>query len=105
MLGLRGDPRRLRGPDIAFVSEQKLLEHSDPSPRFARFAPNLAVEIDLTTGRKPGGLQRVRDYLESGVRLVWVRVRANAAPLKLLRDVDGAMKLVEISAFVRTRPH
>jgi Uma2 family endonuclease len=71
VLGLRRDPRRLRGPDIAFVSGKKLLEHGDPGEHFARFVPDLAIEIDIAGGRKPGGLQRIRDYVESGVPLTW----------------------------------
>lgn len=71
VLGLKRDPRRLRGPDVAYVSEAKLREHGDPGDHFARFVPDLAIEIDLSSGRKPGGLQRIRDYLEAGVPLVW----------------------------------
>jgi Uma2 family endonuclease len=75
VLGLARDPTRLRGPDVAFVSEAKLREHFDPERdfgRFGRFVPDLAVEIDLSGGRKPGGRQRIREYLEAGVPLVWV---------------------------------
>ncbi len=71
VLRLARDPRRLRGPDIAYLSEARLLEYGDPGPRFARFHPDLVIEIDLSSGRKPGGQQRIRDYLEAGVPLVW----------------------------------
>jgi Uma2 family endonuclease len=71
VLGLQRDPRRMRGPDIAFVSQKKLDQHGPADARFGRFAPDLAIEIDLASGRKPGGLQRIRDYLEAGVPLVW----------------------------------
>ena len=71
VLGLPSDPRRLRGPDVAFVSEETLRHHGNPGFRFARFVPELAVEVDIASGRKPGGQQRIRDYLEAGVRLVW----------------------------------
>lgn len=71
VLDLKRDPGRLRGPDVAYVSEAKLRVHGDPGEHFARFVPDLAIEIDLSSGRKPGGLQRIRDYLEAGVPLVW----------------------------------
>lgn len=80
VLGLRRDPRRLRGPDVAFVSGRKLLEHGDPGLGFGHYAPDLAVEVELRSGRKPGGMQRVRDYLEAGVALVWaIHPRRRAA--------------------------
>jgi Uma2 family endonuclease len=71
VLGLQRDPERMRGPDIAYVTEDSLRRHGDPGPRLAHFAPDLAIEIDVHGPRKQGGLQRVRDYLEAGVRLVW----------------------------------
>jgi Uma2 family endonuclease len=71
VLGLRRDPRRLRSPDVSFVGQKKLAEHGEADERFARFVPDLAIEIDLTSDRKPGGIQRIRDYLESGVPLIW----------------------------------
>lgn len=80
VLGLRRDPRRLRGPDVAFVSPRKLGEHGPAGFGFGHYAPDLAVEVELSSGRKPGGLQRVRDYLEAGVALVWaIHVRRRAA--------------------------
>jgi Uma2 family endonuclease len=74
VLALTRDPTRLRGPDVAFIGQAKLREHYDPERdfgRFGRFVPDLAVEIDLASSRKPGGRQRIRDYLEAGVPLVW----------------------------------
>jgi Uma2 family endonuclease len=70
VLGLRRDPERMRGPDVAYLGSDRT-EAIDPE-RLFRGVPDLAVEIDLSSGRKPGGQQRVVDYLEAGVRLVWV---------------------------------
>ena len=51
---------------------------SPASLRHARV--HLAVEVELSSGRKPGGMQRVRDYLEAGVALVWaIHPRRRAA--------------------------
>lgn len=65
------DPRRLRGPGVAYLSRRTLEERGDPGPHFAHFVPDLAIEIDLRSGRKPGGQQRIRDYIDAGVPLVW----------------------------------
>ncbi|MBI4544086.1 MAG: Uma2 family endonuclease [Gemmatimonadetes bacterium] len=70
VLGLRHDRERMRGPDVAYVERSKVEAHADPE-RLFRCVPDLAIEIDLTSAKKPGGQQRVVDYLEAGVRLVW----------------------------------
>jgi Uma2 family endonuclease len=71
VLGLARDPERMRAPDVAWVEGSKVDAHADPE-RLFRCVPDLAIEIDLTSGKKPDGQQRVVDYLEAGVRLVWV---------------------------------
>lgn len=71
VLGLRRDPHRMRGPDVAFAAERKLAEHTGSDEGFGWFAPDLAVEIELSSSRKQGGRRRIDEYLEAGVRLVW----------------------------------
>jgi Uma2 family endonuclease len=70
VLGLRRDPERMRSPDVSYVGRAKLDAHENPE-RLFRCVPDLAVEIDLTSGRKPDGQQRIVDYLEAGTPLVW----------------------------------
>jgi Uma2 family endonuclease len=70
VLGLERDPERIRAPDVSYVNRQKVAAHADPD-RLFRCAPDLAMEVDLTSGKKPGGQQRIVDYLEAGVPLVW----------------------------------
>jgi Uma2 family endonuclease len=70
VLSLDRDPQRMRRPDIVYVS-QALLDVNPDQERIARGVPDFAIEIDLRSGRKPGGLQRVFDYLDAGARLVW----------------------------------
>ena len=69
VLGLRRDRERMRGPDVAYVELSKLA-NADPE-RLFRGVPDFVVEIDLTSAKKPGGQQRILDYLEAGVRLIW----------------------------------
>lgn len=70
VLGLQRDPERMRGPDVVYVDRAKVEAHPDPE-RLMRCAPDLAIEIDLTSAKKPGGKQRIAEYLEAGARLVW----------------------------------
>jgi len=90
VLGLRRDPERMRGPDVMYVERQKLEGH-DPE-RLFRGVPDLAVEIDLSSAKKPGGQQRIVDYLEAGVRLVWaIDVHTRTA---MAYRPDGSARLV-----------
>jgi Uma2 family endonuclease len=70
VLGLKRDRQRMRGPDVAYVSREKAAAHQDPE-KLLRCVPDLAIEIDLSSGKKPGGQQRIIDYLDAGARLVW----------------------------------
>jgi Uma2 family endonuclease len=73
VLRLPRDPERLRGPDVSWVSEGNLRKHGGaPARGFPRLVPDLVVEVD-SPGRQPRIEQeRIRNYLEAGVRLLWV---------------------------------
>jgi Uma2 family endonuclease len=91
VLGLRRDPERVRGPDVAYVTREKVDAHPDPE-RLFRCVPDLAIEIDLTSARKPGGQQRIVDYLEAGVPLVWaIDPRSRSA---MAYRSDGSARLL-----------
>ncbi|NIR43237.1 MAG: Uma2 family endonuclease [Gemmatimonadetes bacterium] len=67
---IESDPDTVRAPDIAFVAEERAPE-SDPIG-FPDYAPDLVVEV-LGTDDRPGEvLAKVGDWLNAGVRLVWV---------------------------------
>jgi Uma2 family endonuclease len=67
---LARDPDTVRGPDISFVSRERLSDFDDA--RFFSGAPDLAVEI-LSPSNRPGEIHaKVADYLAAGARLVWV---------------------------------
>lgn len=67
---LFSDPDTVRAPDVGFVRQERI---PDPLPRgFARFAPDLAVEV-LSPDDRPGEvLAKVADWLTAGTRLVWI---------------------------------
>jgi Uma2 family endonuclease len=67
---LTSDPDTVRAPDLAFVRHERI---PDPVPRgYARFAPDLVVEV-LSPDDRPGEvLEKVADWLKAGTRVVWV---------------------------------
>jgi Uma2 family endonuclease len=71
-LDLPYDPERLRAPDVAYFSPAKLQAAGDDE--IFHVVPDLAVEVfSPTNRRKPGDFQqRVRDYLDAGVPLLWI---------------------------------
>lgn len=91
VLGPPADPERVRAPDVAYVSLSRIDPGHDPE-RLLRCVPDLAIEIDLTSAKKPGGQQRIVDYLEAGVPLVWaIDVHSRTA---IAYRPDGSARLV-----------
>ena len=68
---LTEDPPTVRGPDLAFVARGRLPPGPAPAG-FLRLAPDLAVEIVSPSNTWTEMAAKVRDYLEAGVRLVWI---------------------------------
>jgi Uma2 family endonuclease len=90
VLGLRRDPERMRGPDVIYIERTKL--EGQNLERLLRVIPDLAVEIDLTSAKKPGGQKRILEYLEAGVRLVWaIDVHAHTA---MVYHPDGSARFI-----------
>jgi Uma2 family endonuclease len=67
---LARNPDTVRGPDIAFVRQERL---PTPIPTgYLELAPDLAVEV-LSHNDRPGEtLAKIGDWLDAGTRLVWV---------------------------------
>lgn len=64
-------PDTVRGPDVAFVSTDRIGDSGDSVRAFAG-APDLAVEV-LSPSNTPAGLRaKVADYLAAGARCVWI---------------------------------
>lgn len=61
----------VRCPDVSFIASGRFPDEKLPDD-FANLAPDLAVEV-LSPGDRPRWiLDKVGEYLEAGVRLVWV---------------------------------
>ena len=85
---IESDPDTVRAPDVAFVSRSRVDEI--PATGFARFAPDLAVEV-LSPHDRPGELlAKVGQLLDAGSRLVWVidPLRARAIVYRENGDVS-----------------
>ena len=84
------NPDTVRGPDVSFVRQERV---PDPLPvGFARFAPDLAVEV-LSPDDRPGEvLHKVADYLRAGTQLVWV-IDPDRREARVYR-ADGSIAIV-----------
>jgi len=91
VLHLPADPERVRGPDVAFISKERLPEGRVPEG-FLQGAPDLAVEVLSPSDTSLDVQQRVRDFLEGGARLVWV-VAPRARTVTVYR-ADGSARLL-----------
>jgi Uma2 family endonuclease len=67
---LARDPDTVRGPDLSFVSRERLQDFDDA--RFFPGAPDLAIEILSPSNLRGEMHAKVADYLAAGARLVWV---------------------------------
>jgi Uma2 family endonuclease len=92
---LRRNPDTVRGPDVAFVTEERFVAQP-PEHAFFDGAPDLAVEV-LSPGNRRGEVEaKVLDYLRCGSRQVWVvrqrqrsvTVHRPRAVPRILRDGD-----------------
>jgi Uma2 family endonuclease len=69
--GFRLPSKNVRSPDASFVASGRFPRDEVPDD-FGSLAPDLAVEV-LSPGDRPRYvLDKVGEYLEAGVRLVWV---------------------------------
>ncbi|MFM7150428.1 MAG: Uma2 family endonuclease [Gemmataceae bacterium] len=63
------DPDTVRGPDVAFWSKERLPEIPEG---YIEVPPDLVVEVVLPSDHFSRINRKIREYLDKGVRLVWV---------------------------------
>ena len=87
---------RVRLPDVAYFSRDRLPGGRAPREPIPTLAPDLAVEV-LSESNTPAEIdQKLRDYFDSGTRLVDPRSRAVAAyhaPGEPIHVLDEAGRL------------
>jgi Uma2 family endonuclease len=63
--------RRVRIPDVAFISFDRLPDRKLPGVPIPELAPDLAVEV-ISNSNTPREMEiKLREYFTAGVRLVW----------------------------------
>jgi Uma2 family endonuclease len=65
------DPDTVRGPDVAFVAKEHIPPEGEPD-EYWDIAPDLVVEVPSDNDTQKDVQEKVTDYLNAGVRLVWV---------------------------------
>ena len=87
------DPGKVRKPDVSFVRKGRF-----PKDRilkgYIRIAPDLAVEVLSPNDLADDAEAKVEEYLDAGVRLVWV-ISPKAETVTVYRDDRSAVKLHE----------
>ena len=86
---LRRDPDTVRAPDAAFVDRERLPAGELP-PGYLEMVPDLAVEVVSPGDSAREVLEKVADWMRSGVRLVWAIDPATRSVIvyRLLDDFD-----------------
>lgn len=62
----------VRAPDVSFVPTERIPPPEQQLAGVARLVPDLAVEVLSPGDRAPDVLRKVRQYLDAGVRRVWL---------------------------------
>lgn len=87
------NPDTVRAPDVAFVASDRLAQIPDQG--YAEIAPDWVAEI-LSPGDRPGEvLEKVGQWLDAGVRLVWVldQARRDARTYR----ADGTVSVLQVN--------
>jgi Uma2 family endonuclease len=69
--GFRLPSKNVRSPDVSFVASGRFPGDKPPAD-FGNVAPDLAVEVLSPHDRARHVLDKVGEYIEAGVRLIWV---------------------------------
>jgi len=86
--GFRLPGGNVRSPDVAFVARGRF-ERDELPEGFSPVVPDLAIEVLSPEDRPRQVLDKIGEYLQAGVRLVWVvdPRKARAAIYRSLTDV------------------
>jgi Uma2 family endonuclease len=87
-------PGRVRIPDVAFISWDRLPGRRRPTKPIPEVAPDLAIEI-LSESNTPGEMEhKRRDYFAVGVSLVW-EIDPASRTARVYTSLDQATTLTE----------
>ena len=85
---IQRDPDTVRAPDAAFVSQDRLSADEIPDS-YIDLIPDLVVEVVSPNDRSREVREKVEEWLNAGVRLVWVLYPATRSAIiyRSLKDV------------------
>ncbi|HUB28006.1 MAG TPA: Uma2 family endonuclease, partial [Tepidisphaeraceae bacterium] len=89
-----GHPNQVRKPDVSFIAKGRLPNEEVPDP-FIVIPPDLAVEVLSAMDLASEINRKVMDYLDAGVRLIWI-IDPETRTL-LIRRADGSIAQVNAS--------
>jgi Uma2 family endonuclease len=98
-VGIRLPDGNVRSPDVSVVRVEKLPDGKPPRT-FGAFAPDLAVEVLSPNDSHRAVADKIGEYLQCGVALVWL-VDPDARTVTVFRsltDVHQLMSVDEITA-------
>lgn len=78
----------LRSPDVSFVSKQRLLKLTRLPTGFFLGTPDMVVEVLSPDDRMSNIEKKIRDYFESGTKLLWL-VNPVTRTVRVYRDPDN----------------
>jgi Uma2 family endonuclease len=107
---LERDPDTVRAPDVAYFTDAR--KYGELHPKYGEEPPVLAVEVLSPNDRVNRVLRKVDDYLDNGVRLVWlidpedrtVRIYRPGQPSQTItaeQEIDGGEALPGFRAAIR----
>ena len=91
---LRLAPGLVRIPDVSFISWDRLPKRQIPRQAIADVVPDLAVEVISSSNTREEMDRKLREYFQSGVRLVWY-VYPNSREVHVYNQLDASEVVVE----------
>src|SRR5260370_38969695 len=86
---MRLRPRRVRLPDVSFVSWERFPNRRLPAERVPALVPDLAVEV-ISEGNTEEEMEaKLNEYFVTGVRLVWYLYPKPRTVRVYTRPADG----------------
>ena len=93
---LSRNPDTVLAPDVAFVRADRLTGRRRDRRGFLPLAPDLIVEVISPSERPDNVAEKIRIYMEAGVRLAWllypdppaIAVHAPGRPVQMLHEGD-----------------
>jgi len=65
-------PSLVRGPDVAFISWERLPGRKPPTDAYPTIVPEIVIEIISAGNTRAEMARKRREYFQAGVRLVWM---------------------------------